>query len=128
MEQQFRKFVDSYNLSIKSVGGGVVIRKSERAIGKPDKEFTPLYYIEQVIIKGVGGYNFLVEKEYVVNFNKGITPLDQEEIQKNSDKLDKVFDNYIICILQYRSIEGNRELRNNFIVKKLGEKKNKYRQ
>ena len=128
MEQQFRKFVDSYNLSIKSVGGGVVIRKSERAIGKPDKEFTPLYYIEQVIIKGVGGYNFLVEKEHVVNFNKGITPLDQEEIQKNSDKLDKVFDNYIMCILQYSSIEGNRELRNNFIVKKLGEKKNKYRQ
>ena len=127
MEQQFRKFVDSYNLSIKSVGGGVVIRKSERAIGKPDKEFTPLYYIEQVIIKGVGGYNFLVEKEHVVNFNKDITPLDQEEIQKNSDKLDKVFDNYIMCILQYSSIEGNRELRNNFIVKKLGEKKNKYR-
>lgn len=127
MEQQFRKFVDSYNLSIKSVGGGVVIRKSERAIGKPDKEFTPLYYIEQVIIKGVGGYNFLVEKEHVVNLNKGITPLDQEEIQKNSDKLDKVFDNYIMCILQYSSIEGNRELRNSFIVKKLGEKKNKYR-
>lgn len=128
MEQQFRKFVDSYNLSIKSVGGGVVIRKSERAIGKPDKEFTPLYYIEQVIIKGVGGYNFLVEKEYVVNLNKGITHLDQEEIQKNSDKLDKVFDNYIMCILQYSSIEGNKELKNNFIVKKLGEKKNKYRQ
>lgn len=126
--EQFRKFVDSYNLSIKSVGGGVVIRKSERAIGKKDKEFTPLYYIERVIINGVGGYYFLVEKEHVVNLNKGITPLDQEEIQKNSDKLDKVFDNYIMCILQYNSIEGNKELRNNFIVKKLGEKKNKYRQ